>query len=57
MLQPEVSSAYSEAITALESLGFTRVESREAVERVLTDPDSTDEVAEIIENALKYLST
>lgn len=56
-----VSSNYNEAVTALESLGFTAAESREAVERALSDEtlaakgDKSD-VSKIVENALKQLS-
>ena len=56
-----VSSNYNEAVTALESLGFTNAESREAVERALSDEELAvngvkSDVSKIVENALKQLS-
>jgi Holliday junction DNA helicase RuvA len=56
-----VSSNYSEAVKALESLGFTSSESREAVEKVLSDETLSSgagisDVTKIVENALKQLS-
>ena len=56
-----VSSNYNEAVTALESLGFTTAESREAVERALSDVKlavngGKSDVSKIVENALKQLS-
>ncbi len=56
-----VSSNYNEAVTALESLGFTAAESRDAVERALTDETidvkgGKSDVSKIVENALKQLS-
>ena len=51
-----VTSTYLEAIHALESLGFTAVESREGVDRALTTNEDSGDVAKIVETALKYLS-
>ena len=56
-----VSSNYNEAVTALDSLGFTSAESREAVERALADETlagkgAKSDVSKIVENALKQLS-
>lgn len=45
-----------EAVTALESLGFSLNESRKAVEKALSEHDHTDDVAGIVEQALKHLS-
>ena len=50
-----VPSTYIEAISALESLGFTAIESREAVDNALLEESSGD-VGKIVETALKYLS-
>jgi Holliday junction DNA helicase RuvA len=56
-----VSSNYNEAVKALESLGFTSAESRDAVEKVLSDETfalngGKTDVTKIVENALKQLS-
>lgn len=56
---PEISGSrfeYSDAVTALESLGFTAVESREAVEKAIADLGKTQNLERIIEGALKHLS-
>jgi len=54
--ESEVSSNYPEAVTALESLGFTKSESSEAARKVLSEHGDNTSVTEIVENALKYLS-
>jgi Holliday junction DNA helicase RuvA len=51
-----VSSLYVEAITALESLGFSPSESRKAVDKALLSKQNADDVGKIVESALKYLS-
>lgn len=51
-----VSSGYMEAVTALESLGFSAVESRDAVDKALSMADVKDDVAKIVETALRHLS-
>ncbi len=51
-----VGSECSEAVRALESLGFTAGESRRAVEKAVTSIGSTNDVAQIVENALKILA-
>jgi Holliday junction DNA helicase RuvA len=56
---PEISDSrfeYSDAVTALESLGFTAVESREAVEKAIAELGKTPNLERIIEGALKYLA-
>jgi Holliday junction resolvasome RuvABC DNA-binding subunit len=53
----EKSSAYSMAVSALEKLGFSGFESREAVDRVLASQEESPDVAHIIGEALKQLST
>jgi Holliday junction DNA helicase RuvA len=51
-----VSSTYLEAVTALESLGFSAAESRRAVDNALSIVESKDDVAKIVEAALRHLS-
>ncbi len=49
-------SAYTEAISALEALGFTRGESKQAVENALERRPELNDVGQIVELALKNLS-
>ena len=49
----EVASIYIEAISALESLGFTKNESKEAVEKALAVTPDEQDVGKIVEAALK----
>jgi Holliday junction DNA helicase RuvA len=51
-----VSSHYTEALTALQSLGFNPVESRRAVDQALTVVGESRDVGKIVEAALKLLS-
>lgn len=51
-----VSSTYLEAVTALESLGFSAAESRRAVDNALSIVELKDDVAKIVEAALRHLS-
>jgi Holliday junction DNA helicase RuvA len=51
-----VSSIYIEALSALQSLGFTLVESRRAVEQALNSYGESLDVGIIVEAALKLLS-
>ncbi len=51
------SSDYITAVSALESLGFSSIEAKKAVDNVLSSGNDSLEVADIIENALKILST
>ena len=52
-----VSSGSHDAVSVLQSLGFSPVESREAVERALSLLGKSDDVSKIIETALKTLSS
>ncbi len=52
----ETSSHYIEAISALESLGFSRNESKEAVDKAMASLEDSKDVGKIVENALKNLS-
>ncbi|MBN2323181.1 MAG: Holliday junction branch migration protein RuvA [Spirochaetes bacterium] len=49
-------SAYTEAVSALEALGFTRGESKQAVEKALELHPQLADVGKIVELALKNLS-
>ncbi|UCB45600.1 MAG: Holliday junction branch migration protein RuvA [Spirochaetota bacterium] len=49
-------SLYVEAISALESLGFTKNESKDAVEKAIAITPDEQDVGKIIESALKQLS-
>ena len=49
-------SAYSEAVSALEALGFTRGESTQAVEKALEQRPQSDDVGQVVEQALKNLT-
>ena len=55
---PEVKgvSVYTEAISALEALGFTRGESKQAVENALEQHPELNDIGKIVELALKNLS-
>ena len=53
----EKTTAYAMAVSALEKLGFSGFESRDAVDRVLASQGENPDVAHIIEDALKQLST
>ena len=49
-------SAYAEAISAMESLGFTKAESQKAVDKALSSDRHEQDVGKIVERALKNLS-
>lgn len=56
---PDVSGSrfeYSDAVTALQSLGFTPVESRQAVEKAITDLGKNPNLELVIQGALKHLA-
>ena len=53
----EKSSVYTMAVSALEKLGFSGFEAREAVDRVMASQGESPDVTHIIEDALKQLST
>jgi Holliday junction DNA helicase RuvA len=50
-------ATYETAVSALESLGFAGSEARQAVDRIITASADESDVAKIIEEALKLLST
>ncbi len=49
-------SDYTEAVVALESLGFSRIEANNALKHVLSSRKGLTDTAEIIEASLRYLS-
>jgi len=51
-----VSSIYIEALSALQSLGFTSIESRRALEQALNSYKENQDLGKIVEAALKLLS-
>jgi Holliday junction DNA helicase RuvA len=53
----ERSSDFATAVSALEKLGFSGVEARDAVDRVVASQGSGLDAAQLIERALKQLST
>jgi Holliday junction DNA helicase RuvA len=53
----ESTSEYATAVSALESLGFSANEAGRAVEKVLSSHAASYDISEIIEYALKLLST
>jgi Holliday junction DNA helicase RuvA len=57
ILPADSSTDYTTAVSALESLGFTGIEAKRAVDTVLSSGNDSLEVADIIENALKILSS
>jgi Holliday junction DNA helicase RuvA len=54
---PAADSGYATAVAALESLGFSSLESRDAVEKVISELGDSIDVTRIVEEALKHLST
>jgi Holliday junction DNA helicase RuvA len=50
-------STYATAVSALESLGFTGTEARQAVDRTIATSADGSDVAKVIEEALKLLSS
>ena len=53
----EEDSGYSTAVAALESLGFSKIESRDAVDKVFSSLGEMSDITQIIEHALKHIST
>lgn len=53
----EIVPSYIEAMAALEALGFTKKESKEAVEKVISDGEGHLDTEGVVEGALKHLSS